>query len=138
MRSKTTISTIKDVLQIVTGVLLIIGIIGGCVWLVYDVQYASTHSTSKSTIQLSEMESGVYAYRQVVVSSIPAQNYDIAILCDERGRQYTIKGHVFTMAYSGRPYAVIERYDIVNADRVTIYAPVQTIRYLETVSVGRR
>lgn len=138
MRSKATSSTIKDVLQIVVVVLLIIGILGGCVWLVYDVQYASTHSISKSTIQLSEMESGVYAYRQVVVSSIPAQNYDIVIFCDEHGRQYTVKGHVFTAAYNGQPYAVIERYKIINADRVTIYAPIQTIRYLDTVSVGRR
>lgn len=80
----------------------------------------------------------MYAYRQVVVSSIPAQNYDIAIFCDEYGHQYTVKGHVLTAAYTGRPYAVVERYNIVNADRVTIYAPIQTIRYLETVSVGRR
>lgn len=138
MRSKVPSSTIKDVVQIVAVVLLIIGIIGGCIWLVYDVQYASTHPTGKSTIQLSEMENGVYAYRQVVVSSIPAQNYDIAIFCDEHGRQYTVKGHVFTAAYSGQPYAVIERYRVINADRVTIYAPIQTIRYLDAVSVGRR
>lgn len=138
MRSKSNSLTILDVLQIVFGALFVIGIIGGCVWLVYDGQYASTHPTSKSTVQLSEMESGVYAYRQVVVSSIPAQNYDIAIFCDEYGRQYAVKGHVFTAAYSGQPYAVIERYRVINADRVTIYAPIQTIRYLETVSVGRR
>jgi len=129
---------LRKILETAAIVLVIACFIAAPVGLCYRGYYASTHPAGKSTIYLSEIEDNVYAYRQVVVSSIPAQNYDIAIFCDEYGHQYTVKGHVLTAAYTGRPYAVVERYNIVNADRVTIYAPIQTIRYLETVSVGRR
>lgn len=128
-------SELKDIILTGVVVLLCACLIGIPMWLGC---YASTHATSECTVYLAEIENDVYAYRQIVVSSIPAQNYDIAMFCDENGRQYTVKGHVSTVAYTGRPYATIIRYKIVNADRVTIYAPLQTIRWLDTVSVGRR
>lgn len=89
--------------------------------------------------ELSEISDGVYAYRETVVSSIPAQNYAMATVCDTSGNIYTIKGTVNVVNSNDvRPYAIWEDSNIVNSDTITIYAPEHSVQYLGTTSVGRR
>lgn len=85
--------------------------------------------------ELAEISDGVYAYREVVESSIPAQNYTMATVCDKSGNIFTIKGTVNIVSQSDtEPYAVWEDWNIVNADVITIYAPLNTIEYLGAVA----
>lgn len=89
--------------------------------------------------ELSEISNGIYAYRGDVVSSIPAQNYTTATVCDTSGNIYTIKGtvRIINTKYE-TPHAVLEDYNIVNSDTVTLYVPSGTVQYIGTTSVGSR
>ncbi len=87
-------------------------------------------------IQLAELQDGVYAYREAVVSRVPAENCTMATICDKNGNIYTVKGNVRVInTDTETPYAVWEYVNIVNADRITIYAPAMTVVDRGVVSV---
>lgn len=101
----------------------------------YDFEYKIKHPTIY-TIQLSELQSGIYAYRETAVSNIPACNYDIATICDNNGNIYTVKGTVTIVnTNTNKPYAVWEDVRIVDSDRITIYAPAKSVVYKGTINV---
>lgn len=86
--------------------------------------------------ELSELESGVYAYREEAVSAIPAQNYTMTTVCDTSGNVFTIKGSLSVVnTETDRPHAVWTDKDIVNADSITIYAPAKSVVYIGAVTV---
>lgn len=86
--------------------------------------------------ELSEIESGVYAYREEVVSAIPAQNYTMTTVRDTSGNVFTIKGSLSVVnTETDRPHAVWTDKDIVNADSITIYAPAKSVVYIGAVTV---
>lgn len=114
------------------AILLVIALFGYFVW-------RNTTSPTIYELELSEISNGVYAYRGDVVSSIPAQNYATATLCDTSGNIYTIKGTVRIINTNHEtPHAVLESYNIVNSDTVTLYVPSGTVQYIGTTSVGSR
>lgn len=89
--------------------------------------------------ELDELSDGVYAYRETVVSSIPAENYTMATVCIASGDIITVKGTVHIInTNDGKPHAVLENTNIVNGDTITIYAPLDSVKYLGATSVGRR
>lgn len=119
----------KIVIALVTVLFAFIGLM---VW-------TGTRPPMTYQFELSEISDGVYAYLGTAVSSIPAENYTMATVCDGSGNMYTIKGTVRVVNYiDSVPYAIWEDYNIVNADVITIYAPTNTAEYLGTVSVRRR
>ena len=86
--------------------------------------------------ELSEIESGVYAYREQVVSAIPAENYTMTTVCDASGNLFTIKGSLFVVnTETEKPHAVWTDKNIVNADSITIYAPAKAVVYIGAVTV---
>ena len=86
--------------------------------------------------ELSEIESGVYAYREQVVSAIPAENYTMTTVCDTSGNVFTIKGSFSVVnTDTEKPHAVWTDKDIVNADSITIYAPAKSVVYIGAVTV---
>lgn len=91
---------------------------------IYSSQY------KEYTIQLSELSDGVYAYRETVVSNIHANNYTMTTICDSTGNIYTIKGsaRVVPSDFSS-PHAVWKKFNLVNADEVTLYIPNGTMKY---------
>ncbi len=89
-------------------------------------------------IDITEIEDGVYAYRENVVSAIPAQNYSMITFSDAQGNIYTVKGKVTIRTCEESPFAVWTMYNIVNSDEVTIYVPSGGVKYIGTVSVGYR
>ena len=98
----------------------------------------SSQPSSEKTFKLSEITDGVYAYKETVVSSIPAYNYTIITICDQGGYEHTIKGSVRIVYQDAQqPYAVVKYYDIVYADEITLYVPSGTVQYLGTSTVGR-
>ena len=86
--------------------------------------------------ELSEIESGVYAYREEVVSAIPAQNYTMTTVCDTSVNVFTIKGSLSVVnTETEKPHAVWTDKNIVNADSITIYAPAKSVVYIGAVTV---
>ena len=86
--------------------------------------------------ELSELESGVYAYREEVVSAIPAQNYTMTTVRDTSGNVFTIKGSLSVVnTETEKPHAVWTDKNIVNADSITIYAPAKSVVYIGAVTV---
>ena len=117
----------------------IIALLVGLIMFFAFVAWINTRPPAVYQFELSEIADGVYAYRETTVSSIPAENYTMATVCDKNGNILTIRGAVKVVNQNDcPPYAVWEDSSIVNGDMITIYAPANTVEYLGAVSVGRR
>lgn len=96
------------------------------------------HNSSKPIrfeLAIRELEEGIYCYKTDVVSAIPAQNYTLIVICDDDGNTYTIHGDLKTCDYNGKPYVIWDHKEVINSDSVTIYAPIDTIKYCGVTSV---
>jgi hypothetical protein len=87
--------------------------------------------------QLSEIQDGVYGVYGNVVSSIPAQNYEMITLCCD-GQIKTFKGRVNITYTDETPYVILKDCNLVNADKIYVYVPFGTIEYQGTTGVGSR
>lgn len=86
------------------------------------ITYINQEETYK--IYLSEIEPGIYAIREEIVSRVPSENYTLAMVCTENGQFKTIKGDCNVVFNNEEtPYAVITNRHIVNSDVVTLYIP---------------
>lgn len=125
--------------KIDTGTKVIIALMVGIIAFFAFVAWINKRPPTVYQFELSEIADGVYAYRETAVSSIPAENYTMATVCDKNGNIFTIRGSVKVVNQNGcPPYAVWEDSNIVNGDMITIYAPANTVEYLGAVSIGRR
>lgn len=119
----------KSTIVIITiSVALIVALVG---LIVYGEQY------TEHEFQLVEIQDGVYGISNTVVSSIPAQNYDIITLCCN-GQIRTFKGTVNIVYTDSDPYVIYRNTNLANADEVYVYVPFGTIEYQGTTSVGGR
>jgi hypothetical protein len=87
--------------------------------------------------QLTEIQDGVYGISNTVVSSIPAQNYDIITLCCN-GQIRVFKGTVHITYTNADPYEIYRNTNLTNADVLYVYVPFGSIEYQGATSVGRR
>jgi hypothetical protein len=112
---------IKKILLIV----LIIGIVlgcGSCLRSCYD------YSTYSNTVEyrLQEIEDGVYGYYNAVTSNVPAENYEMIVLCFGSSI-HTLKGDV-NIHYTDEECKLIWKdVNIVNGDTFDIYVPYGSI-----------
>ena len=107
-------------------------IIGLFAFLVYN----STHPAAEKSMHLSELEAGVYAYEQTVVSSIPAENYTLVTICGSSGRVYTFKcRQVDVVNTTSVARAVWKEYHIINSTELTLYIPSGSLKYTGAVTV---
>ena len=90
-----------------------------------------TH-TETARVELSEISAGAYAILETTVSNVPANNYTITTICNENGSVISIRGSVTTVKNEGKPYAIITRKNIVNADHVELHIPIGSVEYLGT------
>lgn len=119
-----------------TILLTIVAIIG---LIIFAVSNFDNHIDNQDvyTIQLAEIENGIYGYTENVVSSIPAQNYTMATFCGIDGTVCTVKGYAKIINQdTEKPYAVWEYTHIVNKDTVTFYCPLQSVKFNGTISTG--
>ncbi len=122
--------TMTKITVIVIAVFLIlVGIIA------YMIIYSSQYT--KHEYDLSEISDGVYGTYNTVVSSIPAQNYDIITLCCN-GKIRTFKCTVHISYTDSNPYVIYEDVNCVNADKLYVYVPFGTIEYQGTTGIGSR
>ena len=114
---------------------IIIGIISAFVLFIICMIHYGNRST-ENTLQLSEVNDGVYAIYYSTHSRVPAQNYEVITVCCN-GNIYTFKGSVQISYVDTEPYATVKQYNLVNSDEVHIYVPKETVAYEESVNIGR-
>lgn len=114
---------------------IIIGIISAFVLFIICMIHYGNRST-ENTLQLSEVNDGVYAIYYSTHSRVPAQNYEVITVCCN-GNIYTFKGSVQISYVDTEPYATVKQYNLVNSDEVHIYVPKGTVAYEESVNIGR-
>lgn len=106
-------------------VFLIIAIIVGCVSCTkscYD------HATYSNTVEykLCEIGDGIYGYYNVVTSNIPAENYEMIVLCFN-GSVHTLKGDVNIHYTDGECKIVWNDVNVVHGDTFDVYVPYGSI-----------
>ena len=106
---------------------IIIGIISVFVLFIICMIHYGNRST-ENTLQLSEVNDGVYAIYYSTHSRVPAQNYEVITVCCN-GNIYTFKGSVQISYVDTEPYATVKQYNLVNSDEVHIYVPKGTVAY---------
>lgn len=115
--------------------IVIISIIAAFLLFIVCMLHYGNQST-KNTYQLSEINEGVYAIYYNTHSRVPAQNYEVVIVCCN-GNIYTFKGDVQISYVGTDPCITVKQYNWVNSDEVRIYVPKGTVSYEESVSIGR-
>lgn len=80
---------------------------------------------------LTELESGTYVYYHRVVSSIPAQNYDL-VTVKTNGRILTLDGDVIIRT-SDSCRMVWTDINVVHADDIVLYVPNGSVEYFPVV-----
>lgn len=83
--------------------------------------YSETHEYS-----LTDLGDGIYGYYNAVTSSIPAENYEMIVVC-LGGQIYTLKGDV-NIHYTDTEHRLVwTSTNIVNGDTFDIYVPLGSI-----------
>lgn len=125
------ISLVRKITIIAIGIVLAIIIFFG---IKTCVEYAFAENTY--TLELSEIETNIFAIREEVISAIPAENYTLITICDTKGNMYSIKGKCNIVIQNDvSPYAVIVERNIVNCDGITLYIPMNSIKVSETKTI---
>ena len=114
---------------------IIVGIVSAFILFIVCMIHYGNRST-ENTLQLSEVNDGVYAIYYSTHSRVPAQNYEVITVCCN-GNIYTFKGSVQISYVDTEPYATVKQYNLVNSDEVHIYVPKGTVAYEESVNIGR-
>ena len=114
---------------------IIIGIVSVFILFIVCMIHYGNRST-ENTLQLSEVNDGVYAIYYSTHSRVPAQNYEVITVCCN-GNIYTFKGSVQISYVDTEPYATVKQYNFVNSDEVHIYVPKGTVAYEESINIGR-
>lgn len=80
---------------------------------------------------LTELENSTYVYYQRVVSTVPAENYDL-VTVNANGRYLTLDGDVIIRT-SDSCRMIWTDINVVHADDIVIYVPNGTVKYLPVV-----
>ena len=93
-------------------------------------------SYTENTYQLTEIEDGSYAIYYTTHSRVPAENYEVITLCYGNSI-YTLNGNVSITYTDEDPHVYIKDTNLVHGDVIHAYVPKGSVRYEESVNVGR-
>lgn len=114
----------KLVKKILTCV-LIAAVVIGCIYGLKSCHDYTTYSETNE-YSLTELGDGIYGYYNAVTSNIPAENYEMIVLC-LNGQIYTLKGDVNIHYTDNECRLVWTDTNIVNGDTFDIYVPFDSI-----------
>ena len=116
-------------------IVIIVGIISAFILsIICMIRYGN--QSTENTFQLSEVNDGVYAIYYNTHSRVPAQNYEVIMVCCN-GNIYTFKGDVQISYVDIEPYATVKQYNFVDSDEVHIYVPKGTVSFEKSVNIDR-
>lgn len=115
-------------MRIVKGIFVCILIIAIVFYCVSCMGYVHECHTYNKTFEytLTELSDGVYGYYNAVTSNIPAENYEMIVLC-LNGQIYTLKGDVNIHYTDGECKLIWNDVKLVNGDTYEVYVPSGTI-----------
>ena len=128
---------IKDISKIIVftlaGTIIIGGIISFSMW-IYDCETNYT----EYTYNLEELDKDVYGIYQTVVSAIPAENYEIMLVC-YNGNIRKFKCSTVEILYTEEiPKITIKDYKQYKKDEIILYVPSGGIEIQGTMYLGRK
>lgn len=95
------------------------------------------NETKKYECEIEEIQDGIYARYQSTVSRAPAYNYEIITVC-VNGQLITYKGSVeFVFTENENRIEATEKINMVNSDKVIVYTPKDSVKYLGTVGIDK-
>ena len=95
------------------------------------------NETKKYECEIEEIQDGIYARYQSTVSRAPAYNYEIITVC-VNGQLITYKGSVeFVFTENENRIEATEKLNMVNSDKVIVYTPKDSVKYLGTVGIDK-
>lgn len=104
-------------------------------FLIFPIWYGMQES-DPVRFDLTPISDGVYAYRQIMVSSIPEENYDMLTVCKEDGHILTVKGNIaIVFDDEVKPYGVYVDSNTVNNDSLTVYVPSDSVEIYGAIRV---
>lgn len=104
---------------------LIAAVVIGCIYGLKSCHDYTTYSETRE-YSLTELGDGFYGYYNAVISNIPAENYEMIVLC-LNGQIYTLTGDV-NIHYTDDECRLVWTYThIVKGDTFDIYVPFGSI-----------
>lgn len=95
------------------------------------------NETKKYECEIEEIQDGIYARYQSTVSHAPAYNYEIITVC-VNGQLITYKGSVeFVFTENENRIEATEKLNMVHSDKVIVYTPKDSVKYLGTVGIDK-
>ena len=86
---------------------------------------------------LQELDDGIYAMYYSVHSSIPADNYEVIVLC-YNDNIHTFRGNVSISFTDEDPYVHVKQYPHLSCDNKThAYVPQGSVEYVNSVRVSK-
>lgn len=102
-----------------------VAIIFGCVCFLKSCLDYTTYSETHE-YNLTDLGDGIYGYYNAVTSSIPAENYEMIVVC-LNGQIYTLKGDV-NIHYTDNEHRLVwTSTNMVYGDTFDIYVPLGSI-----------
>lgn len=116
---------IKRIIKYILQIILIAAI---CIGFISCAKSCHEYTTYSNTVEydLVELEDGVYGYYNAVTSNIPAENYEMIVLC-LNGQIYTLKGDVNIHYTEDKCKLIWTDVNIVHGDTFEVYVPTGTI-----------
>ncbi|MCM1236438.1 MAG: hypothetical protein NC489_40685 [Ruminococcus flavefaciens] len=105
-----------------------------CALIAFGTYFHKQTVYTKSEYDLQEIESGIYVKYYKTVSSIPAQNYEAAVIY-VNGNILTLDGEVEISYVNEKPYVVIMENNIVHGNKIFLYILKGTIKIENPVIV---
>lgn len=128
---------IKDISKIIVFSLVGTLIVGGIIFLSMWIYDCETNYT-EYTYNLEELDKDVYGIYQTVVSAIPAENYEIMLVC-YNGNIRKFKCSTVEIIYAeNNPKITIKDYKQYKNDEIILYVPSGSIEFQGTMYIGRK
>jgi len=128
MKEKKEKLSVKTIVKNVLAVIVLTGII--CFGIYYANQY------TENIYDLAPIEDGVYARYHTTHSRTPSNNYEVITLYFNNSVQ-TLNGDIEITYTNEKPYVYIKDINTVNADKIHVYIPANSVKYGESISIGK-
>lgn len=115
-------------MKLMKKILLYILLFALCVYLGSCAKSCHDYVTYKNIFEykLSDFGNGIYGYYNAVTSNIPAENYEMIVLCFA-GRIHTLNGDVNIHYTDGEPKLIWTDVNVVHGDTFEVYVPYGSI-----------
>lgn len=105
------------------------------IFLAFEAGISCVTRSETKEYTLEEIKDGKYVVYQKTVSAVPAQNYEIAMLCID-GKIVTVEGSInFVFENDSTKKATIKRTLLAHGDTATIHISKDKVEFADVVAI---